>query len=355
MSTVDVVVPCYNYARYLRSCVESVLNQEGVEVRVLIIDDASPDDTPNVGRMLAAQDPRVTYRRHEVNEGFFRTINEGMLGWASAEYFLLLSADDALSQGALARATSLMNDHPEIGLTYGMGMVIDGEQSPEGAPQPKSPEHRIIPGREFLEVCCKVGNPVPTPTAVVRTGLQHALGAYDADLPHTSDYEMWMRFALRSDVGVINAVQGYYRRHGANMSAYYNADPTRDLRECTRAVAKIVAEGKNTIEHPSRLLDLSNRRCADAALHSAHKLFEAGDSAGSKICIAFAAEHGLPALRSPTGRALFAKQLLGRKLYSMNAPMAAKVRGKNNLYSEGREFGGSKLAVDLIGYWPVMP
>ena len=49
MSSVDVVVPCYNYARYLETCVSSVLDQEGVDVRVLIIDDASSDRSAEVG------------------------------------------------------------------------------------------------------------------------------------------------------------------------------------------------------------------------------------------------------------------------------------------------------------------
>jgi GT2 family glycosyltransferase len=49
LSSVDVVVPSYRYGRFLRQCVESVLSQEGVDVRVLIIDDASPDDTRHAG------------------------------------------------------------------------------------------------------------------------------------------------------------------------------------------------------------------------------------------------------------------------------------------------------------------
>ena len=58
MSRVDVIVPCYNYGRFLRECVESVLSQP-VEVRVLIIDDASTDDTPEVAAALAAEDANL--------------------------------------------------------------------------------------------------------------------------------------------------------------------------------------------------------------------------------------------------------------------------------------------------------
>ena len=56
MSSVDVVVPCYNYGRYLRACVGSILSQRDVDVRVLIIDDKSSDDSAemmwgDVGRL----------------------------------------------------------------------------------------------------------------------------------------------------------------------------------------------------------------------------------------------------------------------------------------------------------------
>ena len=62
MSTVDVVVPCYNYGRYLRACVDSILTQRDVDVRILIIDDMSNDSSEEVGRALAREDARVTYR-----------------------------------------------------------------------------------------------------------------------------------------------------------------------------------------------------------------------------------------------------------------------------------------------------
>ena len=77
MSRVDVIVPCYNYGRFLRECVESVLGQP-VDVRVLIIDDASTDDTPEVAAALAAEDARVEFRRHAVNRGHIATYNEGL-------------------------------------------------------------------------------------------------------------------------------------------------------------------------------------------------------------------------------------------------------------------------------------
>ena len=112
MSRVDVFVPCYNYGRYLRQCVDSVLSQSHRNVSVLIIDDASPDQTEEVARELVAQDSRVAYRRHESNRGHIATYMEGW-EWADGDYVLLLSADDLLTPGALERAVAALDAHPE--------------------------------------------------------------------------------------------------------------------------------------------------------------------------------------------------------------------------------------------------
>ena len=108
MSSVDVIVPCYRYGHFLRGCVESALAQTGADVRVLIIDDASPDNTAEVATELAKEDSRVSFFRHAVNKGHIATYNEG-IEWVSGDYMLLLSADDYLLPGALARAAELMD------------------------------------------------------------------------------------------------------------------------------------------------------------------------------------------------------------------------------------------------------
>ncbi|WP_236654379.1 glycosyltransferase family 2 protein, partial [Streptacidiphilus anmyonensis] len=120
MSSVSVVVPCYKYGHYLEDCVRSVLDEQpGVDVRVLIIDDASPDDSAEAARKLAAQDERIEVRVHETNRGHIATYNEGLLEWADGDYCALLSADDRLVPGALSRAAALLDAHPEAGFCYG--------------------------------------------------------------------------------------------------------------------------------------------------------------------------------------------------------------------------------------------
>src|SRR5437763_399662 len=116
--SVTVVIPCYNYGRYLSTAVKSVLDQPGVDVEAIVIDDASTDGSAEIVRELAAADPRVRAIFHRGNLGHIATYNEG-LEQASGDYVVLLSADDALTPGSLARATALLESHPSVGLVYG--------------------------------------------------------------------------------------------------------------------------------------------------------------------------------------------------------------------------------------------
>jgi hypothetical protein len=237
--SVDVIVPCYRYGHFLEECVESVLSQDGVETRVLILDDASPDDTERVGTQLARHDSRVTFRRHSVNRGHIATYNEG-IDWVSADYLLLLSADDYILPGALARATGVMEKAQHVGFVFGNALVsLEDGTVVSDHPLGKKPELKqdgSMDGAGFIAVNGSC-NLVPAPTAVVRSRLQKELGGYRPELPHSGDMEMWLRLAAHASVGFVDDFQGVYRRHGANMSRNYSAGfLLPDLREKKAAI-----------------------------------------------------------------------------------------------------------------------
>src|ERR1700709_800592 len=104
---VSVVIPCFNYGHWLESCVESALQQEGVSVDVIVIDDASKDDSVQVGRRLVSRDKRVRLIENGVNRGHIRSVNAG-LDAVTGEYIVKLDADDLLAPGSLARSTALL-------------------------------------------------------------------------------------------------------------------------------------------------------------------------------------------------------------------------------------------------------
>src|SRR5215472_4824801 len=231
MSSVSVVIPCYKYGHFLEEAVASALDdQEGVEVRVLIIDDASPDDSAEVARKIAARDPRVELIVHEVNKGNIATFNEGLLEWADGDYCTLVSADDRLTPGALRRARDLLDAHPSAGFVYGRAVWVT-----DGAPLPSARTSvrgwSVWPGEWWLERRYRQGeNPITSPEVVVRTSLQKRVGGYDARLPHAADLQIWMRLAANADVGFLRGVdQAYYRLHEQNMRRSYDA--LMDLRQ----------------------------------------------------------------------------------------------------------------------------
>jgi len=287
---VDLVVPCYNYAHYLEACVASILTQTGVTVRVLIIDDCSTDDTPAAAARLAAQDSRVSVLRNEVNLGLIGTANRGMIDWVEAPYSLLISADDALTPGALARATTVLQERPEAGFVFGAAVVFDSGPPPALNPTNQGLEYRIVHGADLIEHICQHGNDVPTPTAVVRTGLQKQVGGYNPQTPHTSDMEMWLRLATRAKVGVINAPQGYYRVHGSNMSATFSNVPRRDAAQRILAARlALLAADPPTEGFADAILRLERREAREAC-RRANLAFEVGAAAMGEADLRFAAE-----------------------------------------------------------------
>jgi glycosyltransferase involved in cell wall biosynthesis len=294
LPTFSVIVPSYKYAAVLEGCVRSVLDQEGADVRVLIVDDCSPDNTAEVGSALAAGDHRVEFRRHEQNVGLIGTANEG-LAWSEGEFTLLLSADDLLTPGALARVAAVMRRHPSVGLVYGHAPYWrEGEPLPDM--RGRWTGTRVRPGGEWARIVCRAAqNCISSPEAVVRTSVQRAVGGYDPVCQHASDLNMWLRIAAVSDVAYVRgAPQAIYRIHGDSMfrSDY---DPLRDLRERRKAFVSFFASGAEALAEAEELETLARRELARQALWRASRavdrdLMRAADGFPLQEFVAFALE-----------------------------------------------------------------
>jgi hypothetical protein len=268
-------VPCYRYGRFLPDCVGSILEQDGVDVRVLIIDDASPDDSADVAAALAAADARVEVRRHELNRGHIATYNEGLLEWADGDYSILISADDMLTPGAIRRATDVMEAHPRVGFVYGHPLTWRDDQ-PRPIPRTERAGVNIWRGLEWLRIVCDLAHPiVSSPEVVVRTSLQRQLGGYLESLPHTADAEMWMRFALHADVAFVRGVdQAFYRQHGSNMTV--ERVPLVDLRQRKESYDAIFDNYADRIPDAAALRSRVSRKMAKEALREACRTYDRG-------------------------------------------------------------------------------
>ncbi|MFA5911153.1 MAG: glycosyltransferase family 2 protein [Vicinamibacterales bacterium] len=320
--TVDVIVPCFNYGSLLGTCVASVLSQVGVAVRVLIMDDASTDDTEAVGRHLAV-DPRVEYRRHPVNRGHIATYNEA-LALVTGDYCMVLSADDVLTPGALGRATQLMEVHPEVGLVYGADIPFRG-RPPLAAARATAGPPRIIGYLEFLRSACRLGHTgIQSPTAVVRTSVHHRIGDYLAELPHSGDTEIWLRMAADSSVAQVDADQAFRRLHAANMSLGYS--PVQRLEEQRRAFEIHFRRQEPLTPELATLQTVVNRTIAEAAVWNAGHVFDRGDANGCEAFLTLASATS-PGIESwDAWRRLQWKRRLGPAACRLIAPIAARAR-----------------------------
>jgi glycosyltransferase involved in cell wall biosynthesis len=313
MSSISVIIPCYNYGHFLEDAVASVLEHpDNVDVRVLIIDDASSDGSADVARKIAAREPRVEAAIHAANKGNIATFNEGLLEWADGDYSLLLSADDRLTPGALRRARDLLDAHPNVGFVYGRALWCN-----DGAPLPTARTRvrgwSVWAGQWWLERRFRdAENPITAPEVVVRTSVQKRVGGYDPRLPRAGDLEMWMRLAANADVGFLRgADQAYYRLHAQNMRKDVTA--LMDLRERRQVFEVTLDRYGDRLSDRKRLSDLVLCKIAEESLWSAGQAYERGDAQDKSVdeLLAFATDCSPEVSRLPLYRAIQARKRIG--------------------------------------------
>ena len=313
MTSVSVVIPCYNYGHFLEEAVSSVLDdQAGVDVRALIIDDASPDDSADVARKIAARDPRVDVAVHTSNKGHIATYNEGLLEWADGDYCVLMSADDRLTPGALRRARDLLDDRAGVGFVYGRAVWVT-----HGTPPPTARTRvrgwSVWPGQWWLERLFRQGeNPITSPEVVMRTSLLRRVGAFDARLPHAADMELWMRLAANAGVGFVRGVdQAYYRVHQENMRKGYSA--LADLRERRSVFEMVLDRDGDRLPGAQGLSDIVHDKLAREALWAAGRAYGWGRTEQAYVdeLLAFAVECSPEVSSQPLYRTLQSRKLIG--------------------------------------------
>jgi len=274
MSSVSVVIPCYNYGHFLGAAVTSVLDDQiGMDVRVLIIDDASTDDSAEVARKLAARDSRIDVVVHEVNRGHIATYNEGLLEWADGDYCVLMSADDRLTRGSLRRAADLLDAHPNVGFVYG-NVIWFRDDLPLPVARTGVRGWSVWSGKSWLEARFRHAQTgISSPEVVVRTSLQKRVGGYDPRLPHLADTQMWLRLAANADVGHLPGVdQAYYRRHAQNMSTAYT--PLLTLQQYHLAYESVLERCGDMLPNEQHLCQIVHRRLAWEALRAAARAYD---------------------------------------------------------------------------------
>ncbi|MGH2349806.1 MAG: glycosyltransferase family 2 protein, partial [bacterium] len=226
---VSVIIPTHNRGRSLCRALDSVVAQEGsaeqFELEVLVIDDASTDDTPELIRRY----PQVRYIPLPQNLGTSGARNVG-LKEANGRYVAFLDDDDAWLPWKLRRQVALLDALPDVSVAYGQEIRTCG---PDVFVWPDADE--ALSGwiaRPLLTDC-----PVNTSSVLIRRAALQRAGYFDETLQCWEDYDLWLRLAINEQFRFLPGPAVIYQvsTSGRFLGAAQTGDSERDLRRVVRA------------------------------------------------------------------------------------------------------------------------
>lgn len=289
MPSIDVVIPSYNYGRYLPQCIRSVLDQQVESTRVIVIDNASTDDSVEIARRMAREDGRVEVVARDVNLGHHASFNEG-IDRARADYFVILCADDLLAPGTLARTVEFMEVRPDV--VVAIGPEINMQEHARLKSSPRMPNWTISGGERFIEYCCQtMGNGLGLGAMVARTAAQQAAGSYTLSLPYTDDLEMLLRLARHGSVARCSVPIGIRREHDTNMSGAFLHKRLYDLEERKAAFENFFQHHAAGLAGSARMRAIAGNRLAEAAYWSAASSLLRGHRADARELYGYGLKH----------------------------------------------------------------
>ena len=186
---VSVIIPCFNCALFLAEAISSVLRQDFTNYELLIVDDGSTDDTPNLIKPYLA-DKRVRYLPKK-NGGLSSARNYGIIN-ANGDYIALLDADDIWYPEKLACQIKHIENRPDVGMVFSNfntfnadGIIFSGKVSDSIDSFP-NPEFNILFSRN---------NFIYPSTVLIRKSIFKKCGFFDENLKSIEDYDMWLRIS----------------------------------------------------------------------------------------------------------------------------------------------------------------
>lgn len=207
---VSVIVPTYNYASHLKTCLSSILTQKGVLAEVLVVDDGSTDDTPGV---LAEFGDRIRVVRQD-NAGSCVARNTG-LALARGEYIQFLDADDILAPGSLECSVKLLRKG-----AAGIALADIHSFTRDRWRWLPHPEVQWRTYRRNIDVSLCRLNIAPPGALLYPRQVIDEVGGFDTTLGGCEDYDFLLRaMAKGRKLGVAKGSKVYYRVHSRSMGA----------------------------------------------------------------------------------------------------------------------------------------
>ena len=203
-AAISVVLPTHNGARYLDQAIESIVRQTFGDWELIVVDDASTDDTPSKIDAWCARDDRIKAVRLDENRKLPGALNEGFRH-AAGDFFTWTSDDNWYARDALARMREILQSRPQVDVVYAACEEVDAAGTPTGELRARSAE-------EIAVVNC-VGA-----CFLYRREVDRALGGYREDLFLAEDYDFWLRAFLEFCLEPLDEILYFYRRHDQSLT-----------------------------------------------------------------------------------------------------------------------------------------
>lgn len=185
--SVSVIIPTYNRATLIKRSIQSVLKQTFDDFEVIVVDDASSDNTEEV--IASLQDVRIRYFRHESNRGGSAARNTG-IEKAQGDLIAFQDSDDEWLPDKLEKQVkTIQQADPSVGLVYTGFWRIQGDTK-EYLPGPHIKKTEGDIHQELLK-----GNFITTQAVLVKKECFQKVGGFDDSLPRFQDWELFLRIA----------------------------------------------------------------------------------------------------------------------------------------------------------------
>ncbi|MFW6015696.1 MAG: glycosyltransferase family 2 protein [bacterium] len=237
MCKVSVIIPTHNRVNLLKNAVNSVLNQTYKKFELLIVDDASTDDTINYIKNI--KDNRINFIRNEISKGGSGARNVGIKK-AKGEYIAFLDDDDEWKKDKLQKQINLFKQDEEVGLVYTGAEIIYTNYKLKYKNLPS------IKGNISEKILIKnyIGT---TSSVIVKREILDETGYFDEELPALQDYDLWVRICQLTKIDCIEEP----------LINYYNRDNMTQISDDTNkykiAIRKMEAKYNNLIKKLNKI------------------------------------------------------------------------------------------------------
>lgn len=197
---VSVCIPTFNKVCYLRDSIASVLAQHFKHFELIVLDDASTDDTRAL--VEAFHDPRLRYLRHPQNIGLPANFSR-CLKVAGCEYVVIFHDDDVMMREMLEREVALLDSNPEVVFVHCAAQLIDHQGCVFSAPP--CPWPPLAQGNDFIRrYWSREDYGVTMASVMLRRSVARRVGGFSADLKYSLDADLWQRMAFEGKVAFIS-------------------------------------------------------------------------------------------------------------------------------------------------------